>query len=61
MEYTPKEVAERLGVSRQLITQYLNTGKIIGFKVSPRKWVIPEDSLKAYLEKLNNITMGGNE
>jgi len=42
MEYTPKEVAEKLGVSERLVTLYLNRGKIRGFKVSPRKWIIPE-------------------
>lgn len=47
--YTPKEVAEILKVSEQVIADELKMSKLEGFKVG-RQWRITESSLKLYIQ-----------
>ena len=47
--YTPKEVAEILKVSEQVIADELKTGRLEGFKVG-RQWRITEGSLRSYIQ-----------
>ncbi|MBP1763503.1 MAG: Helix-turn-helix domain [Firmicutes bacterium] len=47
--YSPKELAELLKVSEQVIADELKTGRLIGFKVG-RQWRITEGSVKDYIK-----------
>lgn len=58
-EYSPKEVATILGVNKRSVTLYLTKGILTGYKVSPRKWRVPEGSLLEYLESVNKKILGG--
>jgi excisionase family DNA binding protein len=51
--YTPKEVAEILKVSEQVIADELKMGRLEGFKVG-RQWRITEGSLRSYIQ-INTI------
>ena len=44
--YTPKEVAEILGVALDTVRIWLRNGTLKGFKVGPRLWRIPESALR---------------
>jgi excisionase family DNA binding protein len=45
--YDVSEVVQILGLTRNTVRNYLNSGKIKGSKLG-NKWVIPEDSLKQF-------------
>ena len=47
--YTPKEVAELLKVSEQVIAEELKSGRLVGFRVG-RQWRIMESSVKEYIK-----------
>jgi len=54
--YSPKELAELLKVSEQVIADELKTGRLIGFKVG-RQWRVTEGSVKNYIkENIGNPT-----
>ena len=45
--YDVTEVVQILGLTRNTVRNYLNSGKIKGSKLG-NKWVIPEDSLTQF-------------
>ncbi|SDE24269.1 helix-turn-helix domain-containing protein [Sporomusa acidovorans] len=47
--YTPKELAELLKVSEQVIADELKSGRLVGFKVG-RQWRISEISVREYIK-----------
>ncbi|SCM82452.1 DNA-binding protein, excisionase family (modular protein) [uncultured Sporomusa sp.] len=47
--YTPKELAELLKVSEQVIADELKSGRLVGFKVG-RQWRISENSVNEYIK-----------
>lgn len=48
--YTPKELAELLKVSDQVIADELKSGRLRAFKVG-RQWRIPENNVKEYIKE----------
>ena len=50
-DLTPDEVAEVLGVDRTTVMRYLREHQIIGWK-NGRAWWIPEEELRAYVQRL---------
>lgn len=46
--WSPKEVADMLGISRQTLYDLLSSGELFGRKWGPR-WIIPEAAIQAYL------------
>jgi excisionase family DNA binding protein len=58
MEYTPIELAVRLSVSVKTINNYLNKGKLVGYKVGGR-WRVPFQSVEKFLEQSNIKFIGG--
>ncbi|MBU2703192.1 excisionase family DNA binding protein [Sporomusaceae bacterium BoRhaA] len=51
--YTPKELAEILKVSEQVIADELKGGRLKAFKVG-RQWRIPENHVKEYIKNNSN-------
>lgn len=52
---TPEEVAARLRVHVATIYNYLNSGKLRGFKAGPRNWRIYESDVDAFLQANQNL------
>jgi excisionase family DNA binding protein len=52
--YTPKELAEILKVSDQVIADELKSGRLKAFKVG-RQWRIPESHVKAYIKANTSV------
>jgi len=50
--YTPKEVAEILGVSVFTVHELLREGRLGGFKITSR-WRIPSDELDEFIRASN--------
>lgn len=47
---TAKHVSEILGLSLPLVYQLLNRASFPSIKVSDKRWVVPRDQLKLWLE-----------
>jgi excisionase family DNA binding protein len=57
-ELTPKEVGEKLGISIKTVNNYLNSGKMAGYKIGGR-WRIPTKSVEEFLLQSNFKIIGG--
>jgi|RhiMethySRZTD1v2_1073278.scaffolds.fasta_scaffold181038_4 excisionase family DNA binding protein len=47
--FTPQDVAERLGMSKYTITEWLKTGRLRGVKIG-KYWRVKESDLQAFIE-----------
>jgi excisionase family DNA binding protein len=47
--YTANEAAEYLRISARTVRDYCKSGRIHGAKVTGKHWLIPEESLIAYV------------
>lgn len=56
--YTPKQLAELLQVSEQVIADELKSGRLVGFRVG-RQWRITESSVREYIK--NNTACPDSE
>lgn len=56
--YTPKQLAELLQVSEQVIAEELKSGRLVGFRVG-RQWRITESSVREYIK--NNTAYPGTD
>lgn len=57
-EYNSTELAVLLSVSVKTINNYLNKGKMVGYKVGGR-WRVPFQSVEKFLEQSNIKFIGG--
>ena len=48
--YTPKEVAEKFGVSRSIVNKWLREGQLQGFRVG-NMWKVTEEALSEFIKK----------
>jgi excisionase family DNA binding protein len=52
--YSPKQVAEPLGVKERVILDLLRSGKLRGVKIG-KFWRIPESALRAYMSRSGQV------
>ncbi len=48
--YSPREIAERFGVSNTAVTSWLNQGKLEGFRVGNR-WRVRKEAVFNFVDK----------
>lgn len=54
--FTPKQIAERLGVSSRSVLRWIQNGKLEGQKLGPRQYRVNMEALEKFLKQSKEST-----